>query len=62
MKDPLQNKPKTNSSAPTAHTRLPKELHFQKRLHAGLNHNVHLVTAPENSSRSSFEEWEHDYV
>lgn len=33
---------------PGAYTKFPKELHFQKRLHAGLGSAVHRVTVPED--------------
>lgn len=45
LKDTLQNKSKTK---PAACTKLPKDLHFQKRLRAGLDRDVHHVTVPES--------------
>lgn len=45
LKDTLQNKSKTK---PEAYAKLPKDIHFQKRLHAGLDRDVHHVTVPEN--------------
>lgn len=38
---------------PGAYTKFPKELHFQKRIHAGLGCDVHCVTVPENRRRCS---------